>query len=312
MPQDAPVTGDVQSGPVPGRLIEAIRGHPDFPAVMRQSVVELVGAHARNRLLNRLISDRGRALFGIFALYLHYQADATGTGLTPARMAELCAETGVCSRGRVRALLVLLRWAGYLAPQAGSGDRRRRPLVPTEQMMSAYRSRWGRQLETIAPLCPAAGTVAGRLDRPEAFSRLAVELGGVLRAGFRLLDQAPALLPVAERDNGLLLCFLLALSGDPDGPVPPDGPITVSIADLSARARVSRSHARNVLALAERQGLIARDTQRGRPERVRIVCRPLLAEALQAFFVATFAAMIVAATRVLDADAATPAGPARQ
>ena len=83
----------------------------------------------------------------------------------------------------------------------------------------------------------------------------------------------------------------------------PTFPITVSIADLAARARVSRSHARNLLALAERQGLIARDTERGRPERVRIVCRPLLAEALQAFFVATFAAMIVAATRVLDAKA---------
>jgi len=306
------VTGDAQSGVVPTALMDAIRDHPEFPAALRRSVAELVAAHARNRLLNRLISDRGRALFGIYALYLHFHADETGAGLTPSRMADLCAETGVCSRGRVKALLVLLRWAGHLAPQAGRGDRRRRPLVPTAQMMTAYRSRWGRQLMIIATLDPAAGAVAARLDDPEVFARLAVELGGVLRAGFRLLDQAPALLPVAERDNGLLLCLLLALSGDPAGPAPPGDPITVSIADLAARARVSRSHARNVLAIAERQGLIARDAERGGPERVRIVCRPLFAEALQSFFAATFAAMIVAAIRVLDRDAATPAGPARE
>jgi hypothetical protein len=216
------VTGEVQSGPVPTAVIEAIRGHPDFPAAMRQSVAELVGAHARNRLLNRLISDRGRALFGIYALDLHFDADKTGARPTPSRMAELCAETGVCSRGRVRALLLLLRWAGHLAPQAGSGDRRRRPLVPTAQMMTAYRSRWGRQLAIIAPIDPAAGTVAGRLDHPEVFARLALELGGL------------------------------------------------------------------------------------RLESMRIVCRPLLA--LQSFFVATFAAMIVAAMRVLDGEGTTSGG----
>ena len=305
----AVLTGAAPCAPVPPSLVEAIRDHPDFPAAMAVSVVELVGAHTRNRLLSRLISDRGRAVFGIYALYLHYRPDAAGAGLTSARMEQLCADTGVCSRGRVKALLLLLRWGGYLAPQAASADRRRRPLMPTAQMTSAYRSRWGRQLEIIAPLDPAAGTVAARLDDPAVFASLAVEIGSVLHAGFRLLDRSPALVPVAERDNGLLLCLMLALSGGPDGPCPPVAPFTVSIADLAARTQVSRSHARNLLAIAEREGLVARDAEPGRPERVRLTCRPLFTDALAAFFASTFAAMIVASRRVLEGDGVTLAGP---
>lgn len=46
-------------------LVRSIRTHPKFSSAIRESARVLVEEHARNRLLNRLISDRGRAQFGI-------------------------------------------------------------------------------------------------------------------------------------------------------------------------------------------------------------------------------------------------------
>lgn len=274
---------------------------------MRRFAEAVVAAHDGNRVLNRLISDRGRALVGIFALYLHFHADAAGAGLTPSRMAQLCAETGVCSRGRVKALLVLLRWAGHLAPEGDEDDHRRRPLAPTARMMSAYRSRWSGQLAIVAPMVPRAAAVAAALDRPEVFAGVAIVLGGLFRSGFRLLGDTPALAAVAERDNGLLLCLLLALSGGGEGPMPPAGAVDIPIASLAKRARVSRSHARNVLRVAAEAGLIARSDDGGRPGTVRVACRPLLAEELGRFVAASFAAMAAAVEAV---SAGLPVSPA--
>jgi len=282
---------------VPPELVAAIRGHPAFPSAMRRSARAIVGAYRRNRLLNRLISDRGRALFGILAIYLHFHEDETGAGLTPSRMAGLCEGLGVCSRGRVKALLLLLRWAGHLAPAEASGDQRRRPLQPTARMTAAYRERWREQLELLAPILPEVKPVAAALDRPEIFARFAVALGSGLRSGFRILDHCPALARVAERDNGLLLMFSLALSGPADGPVPP-ARATVSIAALAGVARVSRSHVLNVLREAERQGLVAREPASRHADGIVLRCRPLLGDSLAGFFAATYAVMAVAARAV--------------
>lgn len=287
---------DADTTPVSRSLVSVLRRHPDFPSAMRRSANAAVAAHDHNRLLNRVISDRGRAVFGILALSLHFDPKEPA-GLTASRMAEVCAEVAVCSRGRVKAILVLLRWAGYLAAARGARDLRRRPLAPTERMIEAYRSRWRQQLLLMSALCPEAGPVAERLDRPETFARYAVALGRLLRSGFRILDHAPALLPLAERDNGLLLVLLLGLSGR-DGWLVPGEPVSATVTDLAARARVSRSHAVNVFRDAERLGLIAR----GSPaEGSRIICRPLLAESLEGFFAATYAAMATAAKDTVQA-----------
>jgi hypothetical protein len=281
---------------VPPGLIEAIRRHPRFPGTMRQSAAAIIAAHDRNGVLNRLISDRGRVLFGILALSLHFDG---GGGLTPSRMAELCEQGGICSRGRVKALLLLLRWAGHLVPAEEGNDQRRRPLAPTAQMMAAYRTRWRGQLELIGPMVPEASAVARGLDRPDVFASFALALGSAIRGGFRVLDHGgEALAPVADRDNGLLVLLRIALSGPADGPMPPTVPVTVTVADLAAGARVSRSHVLNVLRDAERAGLITRDTARG-PTAV-IACRPLLAESLAGFFAATHGALAAAAIAVSD------------
>lgn len=256
-------------------LVRSIRGHPQFPSAVRDSTAILVEEHARNRLLTRLISDRGRAQFGILALYLHFHDDA---GLTPSRMADLAAEVGICSRGRVKALLVLLRWAGHVEPAPVFSDRRRRPLVPTEKMKGAYRQRWRRQLEIIARMVPEAGVVARSLDDPIVFGAFAVAAGAIIRSGFRILDHCSA-------------------SAAP-APIAGGEAFPVSISALASAVRVSRSHALNLLREAERVGLVERPPQRSQAEGIVLRCTPLLAGSLAGFFSATYAVMAAAALEV--------------
>lgn len=274
-------------------LVRSIRGHPQFPSAVRDSTAILVEEHARNRLLTRLISDRGRAQFGILALYLHFHDDA---GLTPSRMADLAAEVGICSRGRVKALLVLLRWAGHVEPAPVFSDRRRRPLVPTEKMRSSYRQRWRRQLEIIARMVPEAGVVARSLDDPIVFGAFAVAAGAIIRSGFRILDHCPAMVPLAERDNGVLV--LLRLASAAPAPITGGEAFPVSISALASAVRVSRSHALNLLREAERVGLVERPPQRSQAEGIVLRCTPLLAGSLAGFFSATYAVMAAAALEV--------------
>lgn len=273
---------------VSSRMVDAIRHHPHFPSAIRESARVLIEEHARNRLLNRLISDRGRAQFGILALYLHFYDPA---GLRASRMADLAAEVGICSRGRVKALLVLLRWAGHIEPAAASGDLRSRPLAPTETMQAAYRQRWRGLLEAIAPIIPEAGRVARSLDDPAIFAGFAVAVGGIIRSGFRILDHCPAIVPLAERDNGLLVLLRLATASPGPASLAGGEPFAVTISELAGAVRVSRSHALNLLREAERHGLIERQPNGGEAEGAIVRCRPLLADSLASFFAATYAVM---------------------
>jgi len=72
----------------------------------------------------------------------------------------------------------------------------------------------------------------------------------------------------------------------------------VTISELAAAVRVSRSHALNLLREAERHGLVERSPEGARGEGVIVRCRPLLADSLESFFAATYAVMGAGATAV--------------
>src|SRR5438477_12980641 len=83
------------AGPPTAEAVAALRAHPRFPDAFRASIEGLVAVYRRNRLVGQVLNDRGRVIFGILALYLHYAPD-TG-GLTASAMKALCVETGLCS-----------------------------------------------------------------------------------------------------------------------------------------------------------------------------------------------------------------------
>ncbi|MEP9350238.1 hypothetical protein [Xanthobacter sp. KR7-225] len=228
-----------------------IRAHPGLREAMRAAADGVVTLHDHNPLLNRILNDRGRTVFGFFVLYLDATADAGGMGLTTARMVALCQETGLCSRGRAKALLALMRWGGYLEPAAPRGDRRARPLAPTDRMRQLFQLRWRAQFSALRALGGAAEESLALLDEPEFFTRLAVCFGSVYRAGFRLLDHAPKLATICEHDGGMLVVFALVGAARSSGRAP-------TVTGLARRFSLSRTHALQILRHAEGIGLVVR------------------------------------------------------
>lgn len=120
----------------------ALGRHPRFPEAMRAVLTSNVRLYRGNRILNYVGYDRGHLIVAILALYLHVShrpGDPT-PGLTAHGLKSLCVEQDVCSPGRARALLSLLRLFGYVA-SAPTGDGRFKRLVPTELLMTTLRQR---------------------------------------------------------------------------------------------------------------------------------------------------------------------------
>lgn len=281
---------------------ERIRTHPRLREAMRSSAEGIVALHDRNPLLNRILNDRGRTAFGFFVLYLDATSDATGAGLTAARMAALCQETGLCSRGRAKALLALMRWGGYLEPAAGRGDRRERPLAPTERMRELFLTRWRVQFTALRALGGTADTILARLDEPGFIAQLAVRFGAAYRAGYRVLDHAPVVAPYCERDGGMIVLFALLSSAALGGRAP-------TATELARRFTLSRTHTLQILRDAEIAGLVVRAgivdggvPLTGGPG---FVLSPEGVRAVEDFFVAAFALFECCAAWVL-ADQGVP------
>ncbi|HEX4505205.1 MAG TPA: hypothetical protein VH722_05695 [Alphaproteobacteria bacterium] len=228
-------------------VIAAMVGHPRFDTAMQTTAAAMIGLYRGQWVLNRLVSDRGRFIPGLMILDLHFTVGG-GTGFTTAQLRRDAATLGVCSPGRVNALLASLRLLGFLKP-VEADDRRMRRLAPTERFLDLHRDRWGRLFEALA-LIDADGE-AGRLAlNNDAFlGAFAHVLVANYRSGARMSDFVPELRRTAERDAGLTMLFSL-MTGTAVGQ-------SVSISSLARRFLVSRAHVLTVLREAEEAGLAA-------------------------------------------------------
>jgi hypothetical protein len=237
-----------------------LAAHPRFDEAIRLVAAGTVRLHRGNRLLNTLVSDRGRFVIGYLAVYLHHFGgnDGQDPGLTVSRMRALCVEQKLCSGNRAEAVLALMRLVGYLAAAPASADRRVRLLVPTDRLISSLHERWANQFEAMRRVLPEGDRALAALHRPEFTPAFVRQLSLHFLAGFRLMHQAPDLELFMERDAGIVVLLDLALAGPPAGFFPPEDPIPVSISAMASRFGVSRSHVRKLLRDAGDAGLIHR------------------------------------------------------
>lgn len=232
--------------------------HPRLHEAMAFTSQSLRGMYHGNRLLNRIMNDRGRFVFGLFCLYLHATPDENGVGLTLTRVVDLCENTGVCSRGRAKAILTLMRWGGYVDAVPASHNRRQRPLVPTDRLVREQVGRWRATIGGLALMDPLASRILDHLNDKAVFSALMHNLGERYRAGFRAVDFAPHLHVLIERNAGAMLAFALINAGAADDTYPPSRPLVTPVAVLAREFDVSRAHVLKVLREAEQAGLISR------------------------------------------------------
>lgn len=265
--------------------VAALRAHPKFSDAARMMMRDLIAIYDGNRILNQVMNDRGRVVFGMLAFYLHFTRDPAdpASGLTAARMKALCAETGLCSTGRGTAMLLLMRYAGYLAPAVGNGERVQR-LVPTERMFESQKQRLSSNLRAMSLVLPEGSDGLALLQRHDFIGAMARQFGDSFRAGFRILDSSPALYPLVERNAGLVILFSLFLASDASGNMTAARPAAISIAALARRFGVSRPHVLKLLRDAETLGFVAR----GGENEEQILVQPALADAIQDFIATVF------------------------
>lgn len=263
--------------------VAALRAQPGFAAAIRASAGGLVRLYHGSHLLNWLMDDRGRLLFGYFALYLHATRDPAdpSSGLNPTRMRMLACDLGICSPGRALAMLSLMRFGGYLTPDFDVTDRRQRRLVATDKLINLLKERWRVHFAAMAPLFPDGAAMLAAVDDPEFTRGLIVAMVECFREGFRVTTHAEDMGLFGERNAGILICSYLMIAGEADDTVPPVRPVPISIAALARRFAVSRPHVLKLIRDAEAQGLIARHGD-------RIEIKPELANGARNFFATMF------------------------
>lgn len=252
--------------------VAALVNHPGFDKVMLTTATGTIDLYRGQWALNRLVNDRGRFVPGLMILDLHFTGG--GAGFTTAQLRSEAAAHGICSPGRINALLASLRLLGFLKPVEAE-DRRVRRLAPTERFLALHRARWDRQFEVLALIRDEAETARRALHNSAFLGAFAHALVAAYRGGARVMDLVPELQPTAERDAGLMMLFSL-LTGASAGEA-------VSISTLSRRFLVSRAHVLAVLREAQEARLAVPTGPRG-----GFAAGPALLATLRRFFAIMF------------------------
>ena len=225
--------------------------HPRLEAGLRVLNDASLPALAADRTLLGIFKDGGRYVSAMWAIYLHVCG-----GLTLQSLKTLCAQSGLLSPGRARAMLLYMRYLGYVEPaHEGRGPAR---YIPTPRFRTAWTIHMRTVLEAVCAIEPNARAVVDRLDDPDIFAAIVRTQGESLFLGARDRNFDTPLFRVFTNRHagGLILRELLSGSRDDDEAYPPRLAILPPAADLARRYQVSRIQVRRILTAAEKEGLM--------------------------------------------------------
>ena len=282
--------------------VEALCAHPAQLEAVAGLLRSLIDDYAGNRLLNQVLSDRGRVILGLYVCFLAHHPRTGDHGVTLSALQALCRQTGLCSPGRTAPLLALMRFGGFIVMERDPADGRKRRLAPSPKLLNEHRRRWSRNYAAMCTLFPKASAMLSELEHERFRNTLTTELGTHYLAGFRPLAHAPALATVVESSAGLLIVDDLVLRQREMIGSAPFSALPISISANARRFGGSRAHVRNVLARAETAGLLTRSS-----DGTGVLPLPLLATAMFRFFAALFLLFNQCGSRALVTAANEPA-----
>lgn len=231
-----------------------IEHHPGFDDAARAFATNLLEASERDPALDGIFKDAGRYVVALWAMYAHVSG-----GLTLPRLKEICAASGLLSPGRARALLIYLRYLGFIElwPERANGKPAR--YIPTGSFIAAWKSHLRVVLEAVRVIEPAMALVLARLDNPGMFETFTRFQGEQLLYDAQTdeIMKSPYVRVFVSRHAGTQLIWLLGSSGT-IAVFPPKGAIPFSAAAAAKRFRVSRIHIKRMLDEAEHEGLLTR------------------------------------------------------
>jgi hypothetical protein len=262
--------------------IAAMRREPRFKQAVAAVAVSNIEYYQRRWLANRVLNDRGRFGMALLIMFLHftYRPEIAGSGVTAARVREICVGIGLCGGGRVESILLLMRASGFLERAEGR-DRRVRRYVPTPKLIALLRQRHHQLLSALDTLrgdTDYLSRICGGDENP-FYPEFVMALGRGFLAGYRVVNAAPEMIKMIDRDAGLPLMMCVLLASPDYAPLVPAEMRSISIAGLARRFSVSRIHVRSVLRDAESARFLIRH---GDAEQVTAL--PSLITAMENFF----------------------------
>jgi hypothetical protein len=233
----------------------ALMADPRFDAALVRFCDAVIAGFEGHWLAHRLMGDAGR--FGLMAGVFHLEAERLAgrrpEGVTTGGLVAFMERRRLASRRSVQAMVAFLRVAGALVPMAQRNLGRQRPLAPSDAMRETALRWLGGNLEGIAGIAelPAPGAELAR--RPGFMEAYFTAMAAPYVArGFILFDGMPPVEAMMTRSGGYVTMIELMRTArtGADGTILAEAPHGA----LAARLLISRSQARALTALAEREG----------------------------------------------------------
>lgn len=204
--------------------------------------------------LQGVFKDAGRYFVAMIAIYLH----ASG-GLSLPRLKEMCAQSKLLSPGRARALLLYMRYLGYVKPAVTKSKGATTQYLPTPAFHAAWTTHMRHALLAACCIEPEARTVVEALDDDAVFNCVVACQGESLFNAARATDlDTPYFRVFINRHAGVLIMSVMLTSGEGED-FPPRSVNALSVAATARRFDVSRVHVRRMMRHAEREGLLRAD-----------------------------------------------------
>lgn len=237
---------------IPNEEYARMAAHPRLDEGLRRQSRSTLAATDADPTLLGIFKDGGRYVCAMWAIYLH----ACGE-LSLQSLKALCAQSGLLSPGRARAVLLYMRYLGYIEP---SRERKSPTLyVPTRRFYTSWTTHMRLVLDAACAIEPAARAVVERLDDPAVFFSVVRTQGESLFNGTTRHDLNTPLFKVfLNRHAGTLFLSELVLAGH-DGDYPPAIVTLPPAAELARRFQVSRIQIRRLFTDAARYDLVHPD-----------------------------------------------------
>jgi hypothetical protein len=272
---------------IPESLYTRMIAHPAYPAAARALAANMMAAGDSDKALDGIFKDAGRYLAAMLAMYLHVSG-----GLTLPRLKEICAATGFLSPGRARALLIYMRYLGYVVPVSGRARGEPARYRPTESFVASWRKQVHAALAAAQLVDADVGLLLARLDEEAVLESFVRIQGEGLLASAQGADQNMAVLRIfVHRHAGTQVIWSMLLADDET--FPPAKPIALSVSTLARRFDVSRIHLRRMLDNAKREGLLTLN------EDGTVILLPPLRAMLDALYATQLVRLLSAAAQTL-------------
>jgi AraC-like DNA-binding protein len=238
--------------PVPLALYEVVEEDSRFDDAMRVLARKMLHLAEIDPALAGIFKDAGRYIAAMCAASLQDE------GVTLPRLKRLCAGFGLMSMGRARALLIYLRYLGYVgmwSERDGSGPAR---YTSSAKFLANWCLHLKAALDAAAVLDPATETA--RLDDQRFFTLFSrIQMEGLMASVGRMPANNALFSVFLNRHAGIQVMEILLIQGE--GECPTRGPLRISLGDIARRFGVSRIHIRRMLRDAEQEAILMRDEQ---------------------------------------------------